>query len=111
MESVVRLIPIILSLISRGGDIARAIGLLMQALEIVQSILPAPASARPDVSSMRGIQEALKELGFDPGPIDGVLGEKTRSAVKLFQLRHPPLLADGWPGGKTQAALAVALGG
>jgi peptidoglycan hydrolase-like protein with peptidoglycan-binding domain len=31
------------------------------------------------------IQEALKAKGNDPGPIDGVMGPKTRAAVKAFQ--------------------------
>src|SRR5713226_9711144 len=31
------------------------------------------------------LQQALKTLGHDPGPIDGVFGAKTESAVKAFQ--------------------------
>ena len=34
---------------------------------------------------MRDLQEALKALGYDPGPLDGVFGAKTESAVKEFQ--------------------------
>jgi peptidoglycan hydrolase-like protein with peptidoglycan-binding domain len=30
-------------------------------------------------------QEILKDAGFDPGPIDGVMGGQTRSAIKAFQ--------------------------
>jgi peptidoglycan hydrolase-like protein with peptidoglycan-binding domain len=37
---------------------------------------------RPEV---RDLQEALKALGHDPGPIDGVFGTKTENAVKAFQ--------------------------
>src|SRR5436190_2770887 len=36
----------------------------------------------PDV---RDLQGALKALGHDPGPIDGVFGARTTSAVKAFQ--------------------------
>jgi len=36
----------------------------------------------PDV---RDLQEALKALGHDPGPVDGVFGARTTSAVKAFQ--------------------------
>jgi peptidoglycan hydrolase-like protein with peptidoglycan-binding domain len=31
------------------------------------------------------LQEALKANGHDPGPIDGVFGSKTRSALSAFQ--------------------------
>ncbi len=44
--------------------------------------------------AVRDLQEALKALGHDPGPIDGVFGAKTESAVKAFQqAREIP--ADG----------------
>ena len=35
--------------------------------------------------AVRDLQEALKALGHDPGPIDGVFGGRTESAVKAFQ--------------------------
>jgi len=35
--------------------------------------------------AVRDLQEALKALRHDPGPIDGVFGAKTDSAVKAFQ--------------------------
>ena len=31
------------------------------------------------------LQQVLKEKGQDPGPIDGILGPKTKSAIKSFQ--------------------------
>jgi peptidoglycan hydrolase-like protein with peptidoglycan-binding domain len=34
--------------------------------------------------SVREIQQALKDKGFDPGGIDGVWGRKTIAAVKQF---------------------------
>jgi peptidoglycan hydrolase-like protein with peptidoglycan-binding domain len=34
---------------------------------------------------VRDLQEAMKALGHDPGPIDGVFGEATEAAVKAFQ--------------------------
>lgn len=51
------------------------------------------------------LQTALKELGFDPGVIDGVLGPKTSSAIKTAQTQLD-LTVDGLAGGKTQEALA-----
>jgi peptidoglycan hydrolase-like protein with peptidoglycan-binding domain len=34
---------------------------------------------------VRQAQAALKKAGFDPGPIDGVMGAKTMAAVRKFQ--------------------------
>jgi peptidoglycan hydrolase-like protein with peptidoglycan-binding domain len=34
---------------------------------------------------VRQVQTALKSRGFDPGPIDGVMGPKTMAAVRDFQ--------------------------
>jgi peptidoglycan hydrolase-like protein with peptidoglycan-binding domain len=35
--------------------------------------------------AVRDLQQALKALGHDPGPVDGVFGETTQAAVKAFQ--------------------------
>lgn len=34
---------------------------------------------------IRQAQVALKRLGYDPGPADGVYGPQTRSAIERFQ--------------------------
>lgn len=34
---------------------------------------------------MRQLQEALLKRGYDPGPVDGVYGAKTRKAIESFQ--------------------------
>ncbi|HEY7659898.1 MAG TPA: M15 family metallopeptidase [Actinomycetota bacterium] len=46
---------------------------------------------------VRSAQERLKELGFDPGPIDGIYGELTEGAVEAFERSHRRLSdqADG----------------
>lgn len=36
-------------------------------------------------SYIRSIQQALKDRGYDPGPIDGVIGSQTRTAIRSFQ--------------------------
>jgi len=35
--------------------------------------------------AVRDLQQALKALGHDPGPINGVFGDATEAAVKAFQ--------------------------
>ena len=42
------------------------------------------------------IQELLYARGFDPGPVDGVIGSQTRLAIRQFQ-RTARLPADGYP--------------
>ena len=37
---------------------------------------------------VRAAQQALKEKGFDPGSIDGVMGPRTTAAVKDFQQKE-----------------------
>ena len=41
-------------------------------------------------------QTALKQSGYDPGPIDGVLGHQGRAALRRYQRDHH-LPADGFP--------------
>jgi peptidoglycan hydrolase-like protein with peptidoglycan-binding domain len=40
-----------------------------------------------DRDGIRKVQTTLKDKGFDPGPVDGVEGPRTTSAVKGFQER------------------------
>ena len=54
------------------------------------------------------IQELLLELGFSPGKPDGVMGKKTSSAIKAFQLIND-LEADGKPSDNLLIFLQVAL--
>ena len=44
--------------------------------------------------AVRDLQEALKALGYNPGPIDGVFGATTEAAVKAFQQARG-ITADG----------------
>ena len=44
--------------------------------------------------AVRDLQEALKALGHDPGPIDGVFGEATEAAVRAFQ-QEKEITVDG----------------
>jgi peptidoglycan hydrolase-like protein with peptidoglycan-binding domain len=37
---------------------------------------------------IRRVQQALQKRGFDPGPLDGILGPKTKEAVRNFQDRY-----------------------
>jgi hypothetical protein len=72
-------------------------------------VRPPPTTANPLVT-VREIQRALTDLGYQPGPIDGVFGTKTRAAIKRFQADHG-LVADGVVGKKTRAKMQERLVG
>jgi rare lipoprotein A len=46
----------------------------------------APTPARPE-DQIKQAQEALKMEGLHPGPIDGVVGPRTRQALRAYQAR------------------------
>jgi len=48
------------------------------------------------VNEMKGLQRKLIFIGLYTGKIDGIWGPKSRSAIRLFQLKHQ-LVADGFP--------------
>jgi Putative peptidoglycan binding domain len=52
------------------------------------------------------VQRRLKELGHDPGPIDGQLGSQTQAALKAFQTDYG-LAATGEIDTETRAALGL----
>lgn len=56
---------------------------------------------------VKWIQEHLQALGYDPGPVDGVNGEKTDAAIRLFQ-KENDLAVDGQVGELTHSALIQA---
>jgi peptidoglycan hydrolase-like protein with peptidoglycan-binding domain len=41
-----------------------------------------------DREQVRAVQQALKDKGHDPGNVDGVMGPKTRSALRDFQKKE-----------------------
>ena len=38
-----------------------------------------------DLNTVRNIQRALDKAGYNPGPIDGVMGRQTQTALNRFQ--------------------------
>jgi peptidoglycan hydrolase-like protein with peptidoglycan-binding domain len=53
---------------------------------------------------VRAIQSRLRELGFRPGPVDGLFGPRTEQAVLAFQQRHG-ISVDGIVGPQTRTHL------
>jgi peptidoglycan hydrolase-like protein with peptidoglycan-binding domain len=52
------------------------------------------------------MQQALRDKGYDPGPIDGVMGSKTASALKKYQ-QAENLNVTGQMDAKTAAKLKI----
>jgi peptidoglycan hydrolase-like protein with peptidoglycan-binding domain len=52
------------------------------------------------------VQERLRELGFDAGPVNGDFGEKTQAALAQFQLSRT-IPASGQMDKETRAELGV----
>lgn len=68
-------------------------------------------SSQPSASpkgAIQQLQEALQSRGHDPGPIDGLIGPKTKAAIKSFQASQG-IEASGEVDEKTAQALGVPL--
>src|SRR5690606_22734367 len=68
---------------------------------------PGGAALRPGQrgEAVKGLQQRLQELGYDPGPVDGVYGYQTAEAVRDLQ-RDYRLRVDGVAGPRVMAVLA-----
>lgn len=60
-------------------------------------------TGRDDV---KAVQQALKDKGHDPGPVDGVMGPKTQAALRDFQ-KSSGIRESGRPDNETMAKLGV----
>ena len=61
-----------------------------------------------DYVEVRDVQEALDKQGFDAGPVNGVLGPRTRAALQKFQ-SSKGLPASGEPDEQTLANLGISV--
>lgn len=71
-------------------------------LLVFLSVFPASATAADDKVAVA--QQRLSDLGFEPGAIDGLMGPRTRAAVRKFQREHALK-----PSGRLDAATLKAL--
>jgi Putative peptidoglycan binding domain len=133
LELLVKLLPIIFRAINVAPQIQQAIRIGTPIVKAVEEnagdLLPlfgkigaqmfpgiddrlAPAAAAStmfDPIRVKWLQTALNVLGATPPlDVDGEYGPMTRDAVLQFQKSHE-LVADGWAGDLTHAALQLAL--
>jgi peptidoglycan hydrolase-like protein with peptidoglycan-binding domain len=105
----------------RGGDTVAgllgciAISLMAIAVGSAPSQAAGLATEAQDVEAttalVREIQFMLLRLGIDPGPIDGIAGPQTLSAVRRFQAKSGLPLVDLVTDGKISAVLLARLRG
>ena len=68
-----------------------------------------PADERPmSRAEVEELQTYLTRLGYDPGEADGVVGARTRSAIRSYQ-RAAALPPDGYPTPELLASLRLSL--
>ncbi len=64
-----------------------------------------PRDDRPlSLDERKALQQALKDRGFDPGPVDGIIGAGTKRALRAWQIQAG-LPADGYASAKVLDAL------
>ena len=73
---------------------------------VAAAVLCGGANLLAQSDTIRQAQQALKDKGFDPGPIDGKYGPKTREAVLNYQKQNN-IVANGRLGGETYESLGV----
>lgn len=83
---------------NRSTSYALAVGLLADHLAAREKPIAAawPRTDRAlSLDERKALQQALKDKGFDPGPIDGVIGAGTKKALKAWQ-KSAGVPADGY---------------
>jgi Putative peptidoglycan binding domain len=109
----------VLAATSAAGQGANPLQFAQLKIPTGRSIETLNMSAVPDIdrNKVRQVQNVLKTKGFDPGPLNGVVGEKTKEAVQQFQDRfgikatgaidNQTLFALGVVGGSKAAAVEI----
>ncbi|MEM9724441.1 MAG: lytic murein transglycosylase [Pseudomonadota bacterium] len=89
---------------------ALAVALLSERLsDRPARVLTWPEDDRPlNGEERREMQSTLNELGFNAGPVDGILGGGSRRAIRNFQASNS-MIADGYPSSRLLDDLRRAL--
>jgi peptidoglycan hydrolase-like protein with peptidoglycan-binding domain len=70
------------------GFVLVALTAMQGAAQTSASPSTVPARESGDRAEVERVQKALKQMGHDPGPIDGVMGERTREALRAYQAKQ-----------------------
>lgn len=102
-------------LISRSflAKVASAFGIAVMLLAAPAGFAASDAAAaeagvnkQSQRSMVRKVQERLRDMGYDPGPADGIMGAKTRNSLVSYQMHHG-LPVDGTLNGPTLRSLGI----
>ncbi|MEM7197521.1 MAG: lytic murein transglycosylase, partial [Pseudomonadota bacterium] len=96
---------------NRSNFYALAVGILSDRIAGRAGMVhPLPNNVEKwDRNFIKFVQTRLNILGFDAGEVDGIMGSKTRDALRWFQIsQHLP--ADGYPDNNTLALLRAQKG-
>ncbi len=100
-----KIISLIVGLVGNSGAAGEIIKIILNLI----SKIPALSEAKTPEMNVQWAQRALAKLGFDPGPVDGIMGPKTGAAIAAFQ-KARGLVEDGWLGAETQTKLRLEAG-
>ncbi len=89
---------------SSGGEVEDAASTAVSNPNSGNDDCTAKDNTNAKLDTVLDIQRFLSDNGFNPGPIDGVSGIQTITAIKAFQTNNG-LLSDGVVGNKTKAAM------
>jgi peptidoglycan hydrolase-like protein with peptidoglycan-binding domain len=64
------------------------------------------SAAVPNDNDVKEVQQSLRDKGYSPGPIDGILGSRTRGALRQYQ-KDENLPVTGRLDGETAGKLGV----
>ena len=73
---------------------------------VKRAVAPPPSKTLRGARRILAIQRRLKAVGFEPGPLDGQMGPRTRKAIRAYR-RAYGLAADGRPSGDLLDRLEV----
>lgn len=76
-------------------------------IPVAAAVVDASSLSDYEAISPWWVQLTLRDLGYKLG-VDGKIGPDTKSVVKQFQQKHPPLIVDGIAGSATRLALKAA---
>jgi len=79
---------------------------MISGLALALAFLVSPGMFAQGSDDVRAEQQALKDKGFDPGPVDGINGPRTQAALRQFQDKQN-LKEDGKLGPQTRDALGL----